>query len=76
MPLFLLPATGMEEMRPDKDRDQQFDPEEMKGKMDAMMKEHEAAIQAILSDEQYELYQKYREENRPKGPEGGPRGPE
>lgn len=65
----------MEEMHPDKEDSQQFDPEEMREKMDAMMQEREAAIQAILSEEQYELYQKYKEENRPKRPEGGPGGP-
>lgn len=65
----------MEEMRPDKEGSQQLDPEEMRKKMDTMMQEHETSIRAILSEEQYKLYQKYKEENRPEKPEGGPEGP-
>lgn len=69
----------MEEMRPDRKEGEQPDPEkweEMKEKMDTAIREHEAVVKSILSDEQYELYQKYREESRPPRPEGNPDGPE
>ncbi len=57
----------MESMRPDRDSGQRPDPEEMRTKMDAMMQEYDTAVKEILSDEQYEQYQEYREKNRPKG---------
>lgn len=45
-------------------------------KMDTMMSEHDAAVQKILTEEQYKKYQKYMKENRPKGPgNGAPEGP-
>lgn len=60
----------MDAMRPDKDGDERPDPEEMRTKMDAMMQEYDASVKKILSDEQYEQYQAYREKNRPKGRPG------
>ena len=58
----------MDAMRPDRDRDsdERPDPEQMRKKMDAMMQEYDAAVKDFLSDEQYEQYQTYRENHRPK----------
>lgn len=58
----------MDAMRPDRDRDsdERPDPEQMREKMDAMMQEYDAAVKDFLSDEQYEQYQTYRENHRPK----------
>lgn len=66
----------MQQMRPDRDGEEQFSPDEIREKMDTMMSEHDAAVKEILSDDQYKKYQKYMKENRPKGPgNGGPGGP-
>ena len=66
----------MQQMRPDRDSEKQLSPDEMKEKMDTMMSEHDAAVQKILTEEQYKKYQKYMKENRPKGPgNGAPEGP-
>ena len=66
----------MQQMRPNREDEEQFSPEVMREKMDAMMSEHDTAVKKILTDEQYEKYQKYMKENRPKGPRnGGPGGP-
>ena len=56
----------MDAMRPDRDSDERPDPEQMRKKMDAMMQEYDAAVKDFLSDEQYEQYQTYRENHRPK----------
>lgn len=64
--------TKMEAMRPDRDSEQQLSREEMKEKMDAMMKERDASIKSILTEEQYKKFQGYMERSRPKRPEGTP----
>lgn len=50
--------------------DKKPDPEKMREKMDSMMQAYDAAVKEILSDEQYEQFQAYREKNRPKGRPG------
>ena len=66
----------MQQMRPDRDSEEQLSPDKMKEKMDTMMSDHDAAVQKILTEEQYKKYQKYMKENRPKGPgNGAPEGP-
>ncbi len=62
----------MEEMRPD--GTQKLSRKEMKAKMDSLMEEREKSIRANLTEEQYKLYQEYKEKNRPKRFEGGPNG--
>lgn len=58
----------MQQMRPNREDEEQFSPEVMREKMDAMMSEHDTAVKKILTDEQYEKYQKYMKENRRKVP--------
>ncbi|MCR8917627.1 Spy/CpxP family protein refolding chaperone [Bacteroides sp. ET225] len=60
----------MEAMRPDRNSGERPDPEKMREKMDSMMQAYDAAVKKILSDEQYEQFQAYREKNRPKGRPG------
>lgn len=60
--------TKMEAARPDKEKAVRPAPKEMRGKMEPMMQEYDAAIRKILSEDQYKQYQDYREKNRPVKP--------